>query len=201
MGGGIKQIKTGYEISVDLTPGVRPTSPEFIDGFFVNDYKFKGTGDLDENNGRYCKTPEYPDGTYAYFVSQNTDNSGKSQPTYPYFIGPFFHSQPIEENFLPSINQDIDFNTLDLTRNVSQYYITSNNSKYKPIDKVDEKFKQEFRVSEIKTSGIHTSVYSPGDGYKVGDSLVIKNRGETGSGSQILLFQKSKVRQFPHFSK
>ena len=75
-----------------------------------------------------------------------------------------------------------------LTRNVSQYYITSNNSKYKPIDKVDEKFKQEFRVSEIKTSGIKdTSVFSPGDGYKVGDSLVIKNRGESGSGANIVL--------------
>ena len=172
LGGGIKQIKTGYEISVDNTPGVRPTSPEFTAGFFINDYIFTGTGDLDENNGRYCKTPEYPDGTYAYFVSQNTDNSGKSQPTYPYFIGPYFHSQPIEENFLPSINQDIDIAAHGLTRNVSQYYITSNNSKYKPIDKVDEKFKQEFRVSEIKTSGIKdTSVFSPGDGYKVGDTF------------------------------
>ena len=200
LGGGIKQIKTGYEISVDNTPGVRPTSPEFTAGFFINDYIFTGTGDLDENNGRYCKTPEYPDGTYAYFVSQNTDNSGKSQPTYPYFIGPYFHSQPIEENFLPSINQDIDIAAHGLTRNVSQYYITSNNSKYKPIDKVDEKFKQEFRVSEIKTSGIKdTSVFSPGDGYKVGDSLVIKNRGESGSGANIAV-SKIKGKTVSSFS-
>ena len=200
LGGGIKQIKTGYEISVDNTPGVRPTSPEFTAGFFINDYIFTGTGDLDENNGRYCKTPEYPDGTYAYFVSQNTDNSGKSQPTYPYFIGPYFHSQPIEENFLPSINQDIDIAAHGLTRNVSQYYITSNNSKYKPIDKVDEKFKQEFRVSEIRTSGIKdTSVFSPGDGYKVGDSLVIKNRGESGSGANIAV-SKIKGKTVSSFS-
>ena len=192
LGGGIKQIKTGYEIDVDNTPGVRPTDPTFTAGFFVNDYVYNGTGDLDENNGRYCKTPEYPDGTYAYFVSQNTDQTGKSEPTYPYFIGPYFHSQPIEENFLPSINQDIDIAAHGLTRNVSQYYITSNNSKYRPIDKVDEKFKQEFRVSEIRTSGIKdTAVFSPGDGYKVGDSLVIKNRGESGGGANIAI---SKIK-------
>ena len=192
LGGGIKQIKTGYEISIDNTPGVRPPDPTFTAGFFVNDYVYNGTGDLDENNGRYCKTPEYPDGTYAYFVSQNTDQTGKSQPTYPYFIGPYFHSQPIEENFLPSINQDINFIDHGLTRNVSQYYITSNNSKYRPIDKVDDKFKQEFRVSEIRTSGIKdTSVFSPGDGYKIGDSLVIKNRGESGSGANIAV---SKIK-------
>ena len=29
LGGGIKQIKTGYEIDVDNTPGVRPTDPTF----------------------------------------------------------------------------------------------------------------------------------------------------------------------------
>ena len=72
-GGGVRRIETSYEVDVDLTPGVRPTSPEFIDGFFVNDYKFKGSGDLDQNNGRFCKTPEYPDGTYAYFTSVTVD--------------------------------------------------------------------------------------------------------------------------------
>ena len=192
LGGGIKQLQAGYEVSVDNTPGIRPTSPKFIAGFFVNDYVYTGTGDLDESNGRYCKTPEYPDGVYAYFVSQTTDQSGKSEPTFPYLIGPYFHSQPIEENFLPSINQDVDFTDHGLTRNVSQYYITSNNSKYRPIDKVDEKFKQEFRVSEIRTSGIKdTAVFSPGDNYKTGDTLVIKNRGESGSGANIAV---SKIK-------
>ena len=200
LGGGIKQLQTGYEISLDNTPGIRPSSPEFIAGFFTNDYVYTGTGDLDDNNGRYCKTPEYPDGIYAYFASQTTDTSGKSQPTYPYFIGPYFHSQPIEANFLPSVNQDIDIAAHGLTRNVSQYYITSNNSRYRQIDKVDEKYKQEFRISEIKTSGIEdTSVFSPGDGYKVGDSLVIKNRGESGSGANIAV-SKLKGKTVSAFS-
>jgi len=185
-GGGVRRIETSYEVDVDLTPGVRPTSPEFIDGFFINDYKFKGSGDLDQNNGRFCKTPEYPDGTYAYFTSVTVDSTGKSQPVYPYFIGEFFHGQPISENFLPSFNQDIDFNTLDLKRNVAPYYITSTDSEYPLIDKVDEKYKQEFIVSEIRTSGIHSvSIFSSGDGYKVGDSVEIEKRGDTGSGANI----------------
>jgi plastocyanin len=55
-------------------------------GQFVEDYQFiSNSGSLDKCNGRYCVTPEYPNGTYAYFVS--TDTSGVN--TYPYIIGPF----------------------------------------------------------------------------------------------------------------
>ena len=31
----------------------------YPDGFFVNDYVYDGSGDLDEYNGRFCKTPEF----------------------------------------------------------------------------------------------------------------------------------------------
>ncbi|MEN9777157.1 MAG: hypothetical protein RJB04_912, partial [Verrucomicrobiota bacterium] len=36
--------------------------------------------DLDENNGRWCVTPEFPEGTYAYFVAIAADGT----PVYPY---------------------------------------------------------------------------------------------------------------------
>ena len=39
--------------------------------------------DLDEYNGRYCVTPEFPNGTYAYFTAIKADGS----VTYPYIIG------------------------------------------------------------------------------------------------------------------
>lgn len=55
-------------------------------GMFAQDYEFTQDGTLDEHNGRYCITPDYPNGTYAYFATVN--NSG---PTYPYFIGPTFY--------------------------------------------------------------------------------------------------------------
>ncbi|MEK9679311.1 MAG: YHYH protein, partial [Rhodospirillaceae bacterium] len=42
------------------------------DGTFVVDYEFvKGAGDLDACNGKRVTTPDFPDGTYAYFLTQD----------------------------------------------------------------------------------------------------------------------------------
>jgi hypothetical protein len=46
--------------------------------------------DLDEYNGRFCVTPEFPGGTYAYFVSI----SPSGVPVYPYNIGRAFYGNP-----------------------------------------------------------------------------------------------------------
>jgi hypothetical protein len=46
--------------------------------------------DLDEYNGRWCVTPEFPAGTYAYFVSISSNGS----PTFPYNIGRAFYGSP-----------------------------------------------------------------------------------------------------------
>ena len=83
-------------------------------GHYIEDYDYLGHHgltlgsdfDLDEHNGRSCKTPEYPDGTYAYFVS--IDALGT--PTYPYNIGRTFYGSPIGAgvNNLPA-NADIYF--------------------------------------------------------------------------------------------
>jgi hypothetical protein len=46
--------------------------------------------DLDEYNGRWCVTPEFPNGTYAYFVA--IDSNGV--PEFPYNIGRAFYGSP-----------------------------------------------------------------------------------------------------------
>src|SRR5437588_788305 len=46
--------------------------------------------DLDENNGRYCVTPEFPNGTYAYFVAIDANGT----PLFPYNIGRGFYGSP-----------------------------------------------------------------------------------------------------------
>ena len=56
-------------------------------GIFVQDYEFTSAGNLDRHNGRYCVTPEYPNGTYAYFMT--IDAQGK--PAYPYVIGDSYY--------------------------------------------------------------------------------------------------------------
>ena len=60
-------------------------------GIFVEDWEFiKGSGDLDEHNGRLCNTPDFPEGTYAYFASIDSNNNS----SYPYFIGNTFYGYP-----------------------------------------------------------------------------------------------------------
>jgi len=57
-------------------------------GYYIEDYEVvPGSGDLDEHNGRVCITPEYPDGTYAYFVTLDEDGSA----AYPYTLGPTYY--------------------------------------------------------------------------------------------------------------
>ena len=58
-----------------LRDGMRPggDAPDGVfDGTFVRDYEFvEGSGTLDQCNGRFCKTPEFPSGTYAYFLTND----------------------------------------------------------------------------------------------------------------------------------
>ncbi len=75
-----------------------PVSEEFILGHYLEDYEYRGdTGeilgsdfDLDEHNGRFCITPEFPNGVYAYFVSIEADGT----PKFPYNIGRTFYGSP-----------------------------------------------------------------------------------------------------------
>lgn len=64
-------------------------STEFPLGTYIEDYSFTGTGTLDEYNGRYCVTPEYPNGTYAYFLA--TDDLG--EPAFPYILASEYYGQ------------------------------------------------------------------------------------------------------------
>lgn len=68
----IKPLKSGYQIK----SGERPDGPRqpggTYDGTFVADYTYvPSSGDLDECNGRQCVTPEFPKGTYAYFLTED----------------------------------------------------------------------------------------------------------------------------------
>ena len=99
--GGIVRIKSGYQLrnitvrnthadgtAVDNGPDI---GGDYFLGYFREDYEWiehAGEEDyLDVHNGRFCVTPEYPDGTYAYFATVDEDwNSA-----YPYVVGPTFY--------------------------------------------------------------------------------------------------------------
>ncbi|MFN5416474.1 MAG: YHYH protein [Flavobacteriia bacterium] len=77
-------------------------------GAYMEDYEYVvGLGDLDEHNGRFCITKEYPNGTYAYFttidwVSDRYDTSIK--PVFPYVIGTSYYGEvyPTDGNTGPN---------------------------------------------------------------------------------------------------
>ncbi|MGC3988267.1 MAG: YHYH protein [Chthoniobacteraceae bacterium] len=82
-----------YSVSASQSgPNVSTTYPL---GRYMEDYlylgdlgKVQGTDfDLDVYNGRYCVTPEFPNGTYAYFVSIDTSGT----PVFPNNIGRAFY--------------------------------------------------------------------------------------------------------------
>ena len=68
-----------------------PLLTEEYAGKFVEDYEYVfNRGDLDQYNGRFCKTPEYPEGKYCYFVTIDASENGL--PVFPYILGPSFNS-------------------------------------------------------------------------------------------------------------
>ena len=86
---GVKRMASGYSLK-NISSRIGTTASNttvYPMGIFVEDYEFTNAGDLDSHNGRYCVTPDYPNGTYAYFVT--TDNSGTA--TFPYVIGTTYY--------------------------------------------------------------------------------------------------------------
>ena len=186
VGGSVIRLSSGYILDTTLRTGIRP--PGFAFGYFVNDYIFDNSGDLDEHGGRYCVTPQFPDGTYAYFYSVDVDSSGVAKPKFPYLIGGAFKDTPVEENFVTFFNQDIDLASRQLTRNISPYYLSYGNSDYELIDDVKDALKQEFEVRKTKNAGITSvTIFARGDGYKIDDALTLDNRGTDGTGASIVV--------------
>ncbi len=96
--GGFTRMKSSYQLrnitvrthwadGTDVLDGP-PVNATYPLGYFREDYEFiirTGQTDyLDVHNGRFCKTPEYPNGIYCYFATVDSVHNS----TYPYVIGP-----------------------------------------------------------------------------------------------------------------
>ncbi len=194
-GGPIQIIQSGYSVSIStFRPNPLTSSEEQIysNGFFIEDYVYKDDNDLDEHNGRFCKTPEYPDGIYAYFSTINSnfkDSEGAfknyRKPQFPYFIGNSFKYKPIEYNFLSASNQDnIDLNQTSLVRNTSPYNFLFGQTSYDFLTdpnsiQTQKSYIRNTTVGPIETIGVNTG----GIGYKINDEVVFDNTGTGGEGS------------------
>ena len=69
----IIEMQSSYELKTGNRPGNGVTAPcDVYNGVYSNDYKYTELlGDLDEANGRTGITPEYPDGTYYYVITED----------------------------------------------------------------------------------------------------------------------------------
>ncbi|MDB4617585.1 YHYH protein [Verrucomicrobiales bacterium] len=68
----IVELTTSYQLKTGERPAQTENPAGKYDGAFVQDYEFEEKlGTLDDSNGRFCVTPEFPDGTYAYFMTRD----------------------------------------------------------------------------------------------------------------------------------
>lgn len=71
---------------------------QYLLGYYIEDYEYvQGLGDLDEHNGRFAVTPEYPNGTYAYYVTLDSNLLG----AYPYTLGSTYYGTVQQGNTGP----------------------------------------------------------------------------------------------------
>ena len=70
--GVVTELTTSYQLKSGNRPDGADGPGGVYDGTFVQDYEYvAGAGDLDECNGRITVTPDFPDGTYAYFLTDD----------------------------------------------------------------------------------------------------------------------------------
>jgi hypothetical protein len=70
---GITSFSSGYSLKSGTRPGDGITEPNGeYDGLYVEDFEYiTDASELDDCNGRFGKTPEYPNGTYYYVLTDS----------------------------------------------------------------------------------------------------------------------------------
>ena len=175
----LKIISTSYKTDISKVEN-RPTG--YPAGFFVEDHTYDGSGDLDIHNGRFGRTPEFPNGVYAYFTSVGLGTaSNKLEGIYPYFIGNTYRSPLIVEN--TKLNQNFDFNNSGLRRNTLPYNVDEKFSGNDFVIESYEKIRQLSTIESVTKGDIDgISILNGGSNYKVGDTTEFDDEGTNGSG-------------------
>ena len=147
-----------------------PSLAQYPLGTFTNDYSYvHKSGSLDENNGRFCITPDFPEGTYAYFITITSDQT----PQYPYLLGENFYSLPVDSNYNSNINQN------DVPKNSKRFYIPGMPRNGEGVVA---------QISEVKSGTIDSiSVDRSSGNFSVNSKIYFDNRGSEGSEAEALV--------------
>lgn len=160
----IQRMESGYRQRTTRTNG--PSVTTYPLGLFTQDYYYADrVGTLDRNNGRYCVTPEYPDGIYAYFATE--DSSGN--PQYPYLIGDSFYSLPIEANY---------------TQNQTHNDLPQDAVRLRTSNTPQNGLKTRAKVKDVTSGSIDRfDVFQSSSNFSVGSSIILDDIGTSGSGA------------------
>ena len=191
-----------------------PSITDYPIGSFIEDYEYvEGNDDaLDIHNGRFCITPEFPEGRYIYIATkksfdsvtngiidtnQNVDFNG-----FPYFIGDTFASEYddymnnrcrtndiIPKSFVRAFEKKVP----EVVSNGDAKYFGGIPAGEKWFDGLDEnlnypKENTDKIISVAGTSSVSGGsidsviIENKGDNYRVGDRLDIDNSKTFGSG-------------------
>lgn len=146
----------------------------------VEDYVFNNSGTLDEYNGRFCITPEYPNGVYAYFCTLDTTNA----PEFPYVIGPKYNYTSTKENFDLKNNQTLNFNNFNIVKWTSPYRVEDNNYKYEYFEFFNNSNEKDIIVQKTSTGVVdEINMVDGGLDYQVNDSVIFDDEGTSGFGA------------------
>ena len=166
-----------------------PNISQYPAGFFIEDFTYvEGTGDLDEHNGRFAATPEFPNGVYAYYttveqIEVNNPNSpfnNSRTPLFPYIIGDTYNSKLQQFNLAYESNQDLDLLSLDLVRNTEPYNI----NEYEYVAQANRNILITSKIKNTSRGNIdRVDVVTAGKNYNVNDKLVFDNNLTGGFGA------------------
>ena len=177
--GSIVLLKSAYQLN--LTEN-RPSNSDYPLGFFIEDYQYRSNDSsdvLDEYNGRFCVTPEFPNGTYAYFASIDNNNL----PIFPYVIGNNYKSIPNSLNFNPLANQSFDLVSLGLVRNTTPYGLLDEGVSYSYLNNQNYKLGHS-KVKQVSRGFIENiEIPSGGSNYKVNDRIIFDDQNTRGFGA------------------
>ena len=168
IGSSVVRMESGYSLKANRVNG--PTDAPYPMGTFIDDYEWTptintGKTRLDVNNGRFCVTPEYPNGVYAYFLTIDVTGT----PVYPYIIGDNFYSLPVKSNYESDVIQAA------IPGNARRLFISG----------TDKNGQSEIAIIDSVTKGSVSSVIVEDSlpNFSVGSRIYVEDKGTGGSGA------------------
>ncbi len=93
---GFQQMTSSYQL-IEARPADGPLEEDFALGSFAEDFEYvAGAGTLNEFNMNFVVTPEFPEGTWAYFTTYDLGESGTTLDgdlAFPFTVGPNYYGE------------------------------------------------------------------------------------------------------------